>query len=292
MLSRTKLLFAATSLVLASSVLVACVAGDKTNTQVVMNNKVAASSSSSITAAPPVTVSKLTETSINKNSEKVIESFEEYEASELPLISAIPEKDIYLYDTKKDQLLLTVGDKKCYYNWIAFTPRFILPRMFACDFDKDGKDELAVILYVGSGTGVSVEELHLLEISDKIASQECFKDQVFSEEDYISQLKKAVTFKTYTKAGKLMGTITAGGKKYTVSLKEFQSDEFGKISNNLCLGSIVGFNSENSKLTAEFGVGISCKNVASPQYIGHLYADLSFKAGKFEMKNFRFKENE
>jgi hypothetical protein len=33
------------------------------------------------------------------------------------------------------------------------------------DFDADGKDELSIILYRGSGTGISIEELHVVEIS-------------------------------------------------------------------------------------------------------------------------------
>jgi hypothetical protein len=288
-LSKTKLICKAISLMLAVMILTVCSTGDKTSSRVLMNNKVVASSSPAITSAPSINKSEQMKSVNNK---KVIESFEEYEASKQPLIAAIPEKDIYLYeikDTKEAQLMLTVGDKKCYYNWIGFTPRFILPKMSVSDFDKDGKDELSVILYVGSGTGVSIEELHILEISET-AKKECFKDQVFSAEDYVSQLKKTVKFKTYTKAGKLMGTITAGGKKYTVSLKEFQSDEFGKISNDLCWWDIVGFDSKNNKLTASFGVGISCKNAPTPQYIGDLYADVSYKAGKFKLANFRFKE--
>lgn len=49
-------------------------------------------------------------------------------------------------------------------DWV--TPRRIEPRFKYGDFDGDGADELAAIYYVGSGTGVSVEELVFYELQD------------------------------------------------------------------------------------------------------------------------------
>lgn len=47
-----------------------------------------------------------------------------------------------------------------------FTPRRIEPSFNYDDFDGDGADELAAIYYVGSGTGVSIEELVFYELRD------------------------------------------------------------------------------------------------------------------------------
>lgn len=47
-----------------------------------------------------------------------------------------------------------------------FTPRSIEPIFKYGDFDGDGTDELAAIYYVGSGTGVSIEELVFYELRD------------------------------------------------------------------------------------------------------------------------------
>lgn len=238
---------------------------------------------------------------IKANSKKVIENWEEFEASDMPLIAAIPEKDIYLYAIKsaKDaQVALHVGESVHYYNWYYMTPRFILPQMQVSDYDKDGKDELSVILYVGSGTGVSVQELHIVEIPEgkkqsskqlDNANPEYYKDYIF--DDYCSQLKKAISFKTFIKAGKLMGKITAGTKTYTVNLEEFQSEDCGKVNDNIGFGDIVRFDSQKNKLVAEFGFGITCEKFAAPRYIGAIHADVDYKAGKFKLKNFRFEED-
>lgn len=262
-----------------------------------MNEQEVAFANSSVTTAETL---NQTEVIINKKTDKVIKSWEDYEASEMPLLAAIPNKDIYLYDTKNDQVVLAVGNDKYYYNWLCLTPRFILPKMLVSDFDADGKDELSVVLYSGSGTGVSIEDLHIIEISEGKtlsgnqtgnANPESFKDHIFGQDDYVSQLQKAVSFKTSFKAGELMGEIAIDNKKYIVSLKDFQSEEYGEISEDIIWGNIVSFNSENNKLVAKLGVGIACENFASPDYIGTLYAQVNYKAGKFELTNFRFDEN-
>ncbi|QNU67899.1 hypothetical protein EHE19_005470 [Ruminiclostridium herbifermentans] len=239
------------------------------------------------------------EKEFNDKNKKVITTPEEYEASKLPLLAAIPEKEIYLYDTKDGQVILSIGGNKSYYDWICLTPRFILPQMQLGDFDKDGLDELSVILYTDSGTGVSIQELHIIELSNVNISlenqsenkkTEDYKDHMFSADDYISQLKDKISFKTYLDSGQLMGKISIDTKSYTVSLKEFQTDEYGKISSELYFASIVSFTCENNKLKSEFGVGIICENVPQACYIGKISADVEYNEGKFELMNFSFTE--
>ncbi len=236
----------------------------------------------------------------NKENKKVITTPEEYEASSLPILAAIPDKDIFLYDTKNEQVILSIRKNKSYYDWQCLTPRFILPQMQLGDFDNDGKDELSVILYTGSGTGVSIQDLHIIEISDgKILSgnqsdnknSQSYKDHMFSPDDYVSQLKDKISFKTYLDAGQLMGKINDSTKSYTVSLKEFQTDEYGKIRSELYFASIVSFSCEESKLKAEFGVGIICEKLPQACYIGKLSADVEYREGKFGLKNFGFRED-
>jgi hypothetical protein len=234
------------------------------------------------------------EQEVNNKNKKVITTYEEYEATKLPILAAIPDKDIYLYDTKNGQVILSVGENKNYYDWLCLTPRFILPQMQLGDFDNDGIDELSVILYTGSGTGVSIQDLHIIEMSEgNIPSEnqsenknsEDYKDHMFSPDDYVSQLKDKITFKTYLDADQLMGKISVGTKSYTVSLKEFQTDEYGKISSELYFASIVSFSCENNKLKAEFGAGIMCEKVPQACYIGKLNADVEYGEGKFELMN-------
>ncbi len=240
------------------------------------------------------------EQQVNNKNKKVITTYEEYEASKLPLLVAIPEKEIYLYDTKNGQVILSVGENKSYYDWQCLTPRFILPQMQLGDFDNDGIEELSVILYTGSGTGVSIQDLHIIEIfngniplenQSENKNSEYYKDYMFSPDDYVSQLKDKISFENYLDAGQLMGKISVGTKSYIVSLKEYQTDEFGKISSELYFASIVSFSCEANKLKAEFGAGVICEKVPQACYIGKLSADVEYSDGKFELKNCYYSAN-
>lgn len=184
-----------------------------------------------VTAVQTQSITPHTDSSYSK---KGINSWEEYEASACPLIASVPDKDIYLYDTKKDQIILKVGENEYYYSWHCLTPRFILPRMGVNDFDNDGKDELLVIVYVGSGTGVSVEDLHVIELSEEATSNpNQLKDYVFNPEDYVSKLKTAVSFKSSLKSGKLLGEMAFENKKASINLEKYQAKDYGKLRDNI-----------------------------------------------------------
>lgn len=202
------------------------------------------------------------------------------------VLAQIPDKGIYLYG-EENGVTLQVGEKEHYYEWLYMTPRGIEPRMSLADYDGDGKDELSIILYIGSGTGVSVEELHIIEIYDEQGS---FNDNVFGYESYIEQMDKAIGYKMFTSEGRLMAEISTPVEAYTVSLEAFDNEDFGKIDEDLCYGLIVSFSEEKGKLSAEFGVGITSEFVVSPCYFGSVFGDVDYEDGVFKLKNLRFKD--
>lgn len=221
--------------------------------------------------------------------EKVIQSFEDYAASNLPLISTISDKNIYLYGIKPTGVVLYVDGRGHYYDWSYLTPRFVLPKMHVGDFDNDGEEELAVVLYVGSGTGYAVEELHIVEISED--NVEYFKDHSFLSKDYVSQLNKLIKIKTHEK-NKESVIVRIGDKLNTVSLKDYQSEGNDLIiENKPSFGNIVSFNVIDGKLVAKFALGIGIKSFATPIYIGEVHADVTYTEGNFKLSNPRFELN-
>lgn len=59
--------------------------------------------------------------------------------------------------------LILWGESAAEFDWCFSTPRMFLPEMYCFDFDGDEEDELVVLCYSGSGTGVSVWDLHVVE---------------------------------------------------------------------------------------------------------------------------------
>lgn len=235
--------------------------------------------------------------------ERVVATWEEYEASPTPLLAAIPGKDIRLYAIKPDGereagkitegVRLYAGTVQQEFEWPYLTPRFILPQLQSADYNGDGKEEISVILYVGSGTGVSIEELHILEQKNSGggSGNGGFTDHFFQPAEYLEQLENTVRFTTFTGKNGLTGRFTIGDTISDASLKEYSTPDFGKINNRIVWGSIVRFHFGEGKLKAEFGAGITSDIVAAPAYIGSLYADVSFTGNRFLLENLRFEKN-
>lgn len=214
-------------------------------------------------------------------------------------LAEIPESQVVLYSGEKEGVILAVGDSRRVFNWNYMTPRLVMPQMQIADFDGNGTDELMVILCMGSGTGVSVYELHIVDIYKEalsaggpaeIRKPEEFRDNIFK--GYEALLDQAVDFTSYTKDGQLRGDVTVAGKTSTVSLMEFQGDDSGKLDERPAFGSIVNFEAEGSRITAKFGLGVTAERHVSPAYVGMVLADVNYADGNFTMAHFHFEPDE
>lgn len=125
--------------------------------------------------------------------ETEIKGWNSWDGIRYPLIARLPEDDIYLYGFSGNYYLkgvvLRYKDKIQTFPW-SYAARDTLPKMAFRDYDQDGVKELAVSLYNGSGTGVSIEELHVLELGQDGA----WTDHEFTEGRYERLFDQAVSF--------------------------------------------------------------------------------------------------
>ncbi len=205
-------------------------------------------------------------------------------AEQLSLLAEIPEDEIFLYARESDGVLLKIGEHERTFDWEYMTPRMVMPEMQTYDVDADGENELVILLYIGSGTGVSINELRIIEFDESGH----IVDHVFKSEDYRAQVGHNTEFRTLLREEALLGEITIGSNRYSVNLSEYQSDEYGKIADHLLYGNIVNFNNENQQMTVDFAIGIGIETFVEPVYIGTLVADVSFRDGEFRLSNFRY----
>lgn len=227
--------------------------------------------------------------------EKIIASQDEFNKTRFPLVASIPKENIYLYGIKPSGVVLYYKEKGFYYDWWYLTPRFILPKMNLSDYDKDGKDELAVVLNVGSGTSYAVEELHVIETSeDEVLSRdpndknyfvlnpEYFKDYLF--ENYVEKIKNIIDVNTYTKDNLLFIDIIINEKIYTITLE----NDADVIEDKIVLGDIAYFKLEDNKITIYLALGLMHEEYASANYIGYIVADVQYENGNFTLNNYSF----
>lgn len=130
-------------------------------------------------------------------------------------------------------------------DWL--TPRSIEPRFKYGDFDGDGTEELAAIYYVGSGTGVSVEQLVFYELRDGH-----FKSYVY---DPVGFLEDVVTADIDNEAHTVTFTLTTNGDSVSYDTAEDYPNGIEQIG----WGSNIGyeFDENNVILTAHPSVNLS-----------------------------------
>lgn len=79
------------------------------------------------------------------------------------LLAELPEADARVYGLAWDRLLIQWEDREAEFDWPWLTSMQVLPRLFCLDVDGDEEEELIVICHPGTGTGVSVDDLYILE---------------------------------------------------------------------------------------------------------------------------------
>lgn len=207
-------------------------------------------------------------------------------------VASIPEKDVYLYPDTKKTAVLAVGEARQTMDWTYSTVRGVMPELKLGDYDHDGKNELAAVLELGSGTGLLIDELHVVELAGTktgASGGRPFADHAFQEEDYLAQLEEAFSFEKVDKDGKWLGEIAIGDRTYEVDLDAFVREHGADaIGEELGYGAIVYFRAEDEGLTFKAAVGLRIDGFVEPQYIGNITASVSYDAGKFKLVNFAF----
>ncbi|QJD83910.1 hypothetical protein [Cohnella herbarum] len=204
---------------------------------------------------------------------------------EQQLLGSISGEDITLYGRSSGGVLLQANGKEhVFEDWLYMTPRGISPSMQFNDYDGDGRKEIALSLNVGSGTGLAIDEL-------RVVNPDTFEDDFFAPDDYLAQLSQAIGFQVVKEDDRLTGLLSIEGNVQKVDLQQYDSQDYGPILDGLIFSSIVYFNLENDRMEAQFGAGMNVEAFVSPEYIGNLFADVKYASGKFTLHNFRFEKN-
>ena len=190
------------------------------------------------------------------------------------LLCELPDADAAFYAVEgKDfsPALIRWGDALAEFDWRYATPRNIAPRMWCFDFDEDGLDELVVDCYYGSGTGVSLSDLHVVE-----------KDAEGNLTAYTFPLEAlAVALESD------MGIVTAGETvcaylgtelvDITTALGDLQPRYEGS---GLALGETVGFEKTEAGMACRMGAVVDAEKLHH-WYAADITADVFYEDGEF-----------
>lgn len=175
-----------------------------------------------------------------------------------------PDGRAALYRLNGDTVLVEWDSSVAMFDgWQFETPRTIDPWMAVLDVSGTGTaDTLVVDLYRGSGTGVSMEELHLLTKGEHGA----ITDYPLPEALYAEELARQITVDAKA------NTLTLGAM--TLALPE--PEKGFSLTGNVSLREQVHFSaSVTGSLQIEVGLGVEQKGAAVPVIpVGRLRADV------------------
>jgi hypothetical protein len=219
------------------------------------------------------------------------DEYSDYDKTAVPLIASLPEDDIYLYGIKPKGVVLYYKGIGKFFDW-SYTARHIFPRMKTSDFDNDGINELAVILHIGSGTGVSVDELHILEISEiynEYAPNENELYDLIYDDNFIDCNKLLLRY-LHTE---IVGTeteqtaeITLDDVKYTVPLEQYIINDIQYTG--AAFGDIIGYEFTGDSITALIAVGLTCDERPALTFFGGITATVIYSPEGSELSDLTF----
>ena len=184
------------------------------------------------------------------------------------LLASLPDEPIAIYGDKNslskygdlyEGLYLSINGVNKYFEWETEVGTFD-PELILEDLSGDGQKELAVILTAGSGTGVHLADIHVID-------PETFKEtQVADQLDIIS---KSVTSSIVHENGRVTITITVDGKKYVTALDE--DDSLSWAEDKAVFGNIVRYAAEDGRLKATVPAQISIAGFAGDVNITYAF---------------------
>ena len=204
------------------------------------------------------------------------------------LLAELPEQDVALYGVRDhrgdDRALLRWGGSLAEFDWSFGGPLTVEPRLWCWDADDDGQDEVVLVNHVGSGTGVSIEELHIVEKNE----DGTLADYAFPEELWRDQLSALLT-------------LVKGNNRVWVSLGRELVDITSQLPENLepetlrglGTGNVAGFDTDWPRGADIRFSGSACLDADGyySWYAADILAYVSYAGGVFTLSDLHLNSN-
>ena len=204
------------------------------------------------------------------------------------LLAELPEQDVALYGVRDhrgdDRALLRWEDSLAEFDWNFGGPLTVEPRLRCWEADDDGQDEVVLVNHVGSGTGVSIEELHIVEKNE----DGTLADYAFPEELWRDQLSALLT-------------LVKGNNRVWVSLGRELVDITSQLPENLepetlrglGTGNVAGFDTDWPRGADIRFSGSVCLDADgyNSWYVADISAYVSYAGGVFTLSDLHLNSN-
>lgn len=209
--------------------------------------------------------------------DKNITNEDTFKKSKFPLLAEIPEKNFYIYGINDNTdsykgIIVRYGNELKKYDIKYMTPMFVLPKLK--DIQIGQEDIILCSFNTESGSEVYIEDLYGF-YQDSKDSNSSLNIINFSANNYKKQLNEAINYKL--QSDNVLDIIINKKDLYDIDLKNFADSNwnFEKIS----YGNNVSFSFDNG-VNITLGIEAIFTNIATPQYIGSIKADVVINEDK------------
>jgi hypothetical protein len=159
------------------------------------------------------------------------------------------------------------------------TPQALEPELWLMDLDGDGETDLVADCYGGSGTGVSMEYIYIVEkdADGRLVSHELPWSDLCDQVDRQFQMA-AMNDSVYAALGKELVEITD-------RIPE------GAEAERVCLGWIAGYTPAEGGLNGTFGVVVEGTGIQGPVYVADVEGFIRYEDGVFTLENLHLLSN-
>jgi len=164
--------------------------------------------------------------------------------------------------------------------WINTTSPTWSPQIIYEDINKDGKNELIIILTKGTGTGILEREVHVFHIQNQRINKELVEEpvEVLVDDPIVIVLKNVKTKLLPNKA-----IISIGKKKFKINIKPLKIEPEHLLP-DIYFGNHINFEINDNQLIAKIGGQISPAGGS----IGDIQITYMYKDKMYQAKSIKF----
>lgn len=196
------------------------------------------------------------------------------------LLASLPDDQIYIYGDKNDfdttgaydGLYLSINGATQHFDWENTTNETFAPELYLQDISGDGRKELVVILTTGSGTGVHVSDIHVID-------PDSFKETNVT--DSLDIIENHVSSSIIHKNGNVIITITVNGQTFTLTLQEDYAGWWAEDA--AVFKNIIRYSVEGAKLKATVPA-----EIAFGVFAGEVIITYAFDGSQYVMKTIEY----
>lgn len=199
----------------------------------------------------------------------------------LILLGELPEVSVRIYGEIYDgeMMILEYQGQRRVFSKGFLTPRAVMPEFAAYDYDGDGTEEVGMICYVVSGTGVAIMDFSVFDSAEE--PFDTLRTMPYGE---VLQFCEEVSL-TYEEG---LLRIEAGADSEEHDLTGTAFSEM-KIQ-GLALGDITRFSfGESGEVYCDVGLALSLEDQATPFFVAEFDSRYSEGAVPWEKNYFRFR---